>query len=191
MKLLTSVLCGHFMLLEDAVEQITQEVSWDSLLRHQESSSPGISKEKQCKLDWIALFVGTALLNACHRLAQQLGDAESPISVAQGLEPDLSPQTHFYTGRYVQSLFAHALLSGQYSVVFSCWAIFRKAPIQGLCQHLSKLRYPLRSALARLPQRVGGRESYLERGKPPPLLFVLLRGYFPPLSPSSSWQLDW
>lgn len=52
----------------------------------------------------MGLFVGTALLNACHRLVEQLGDAESPISTAQGPEPDLSPQTRFHTGRYVQSL---------------------------------------------------------------------------------------
>lgn len=48
MKLLASVVCEHFMLVEDAVEQTTQEVSWDSLLWLQESSSPGISKENQC-----------------------------------------------------------------------------------------------------------------------------------------------
>lgn len=92
------------MLLEETEEQITREVSWDSLLRIQESSSPGISKEAQWKLDWMGLFVGTALLNACHRLAEQLGDAESPISVAQCPELDLSPQTRFHPSRYVQAL---------------------------------------------------------------------------------------
>lgn len=107
------------MLLEETEEQITGEVSWDSLLRIQESSSPGISKEKQWKLDWMGLFVGTALLNACHRLVEQLGDAESLISTAQGSEPDLSPQTHFHTGRYVQSLLhMHCNpVNSQYSIV--------------------------------------------------------------------------
>lgn len=52
----------------------------------------------------MGLFVGTALLNACHRLVEQLGDAESLISTAQGPEPDLSPQTRFHTCRYAQSL---------------------------------------------------------------------------------------
>lgn len=48
-----------FMLREETEEQITAEVSWDSLLRIQESSSPGISKEKavEAVAEWASLWV--------------------------------------------------------------------------------------------------------------------------------------
>lgn len=85
------------------------------------------------------LFVGTALLNACHRLAGQLGDAESLISTTHGPEPEPSPQTHFQPGWYVCfplhtccSLVSIPLNTQSSSVVVTEYCT--KAPVQGLCQ---------------------------------------------------------
>lgn len=141
----------------------------------------------------MGLFVGTALLNACHRLAEQLGDAESLISTTDGTEPELSPQTRFHTGWYVCSpLHTYCSLVNipLNSLQLLEENIVQRPQCKVCVKHLSKSRYPLRSALARLPQRVGGRESYLEIGKFPPSVFGLLERYSLSLLPSSSRQPD-
>lgn len=65
---------------------ITEAVSWDSLLLAGFRSQVPLGfkgEERQGRFDWMGLFVGTARLNACHSLKDQLGSAESPIGVDQ------------------------------------------------------------------------------------------------------------
>lgn len=134
------------------------------------------------------LFVGTALLNACHRRLEQLVDAESPMSPAHGPQPDPSPspQTRFHPARHVQPRFHTPRNQSAVWSTCSCWNSTlqsrldeRKATTQAWkdVKNLSKSRYPFRSAPARLPQRVGGRESYLETGKGSSLLSGLLSSF--------------
>lgn len=87
-------------------EAITEGVSWDSLLLAGFRSQVPLGfkgEEKQGKFDWMGLFVGTARLNACHSLTDQLGSAESPIGVDQH-SCQISPQTHKYTDTYLRVL---------------------------------------------------------------------------------------
>lgn len=89
-------------------------VSWDSLLLAGFRSQVPLGfkgEEKQGKFDSMGLFVGTARLNACHSLTDQLCSAESLISVDQHFYQTSShshkrthTQKHTYTDAHLTGL---------------------------------------------------------------------------------------
>lgn len=100
-----SVLWRCFTFLGERGEAITEVVSWDSLLLPGFRSQVPLGfkgEKKQGKFDWMGLFVGTARLNACHSLPDQLGSAESPIGVDQ-YSCQIPRQTHKYTDTYFRT----------------------------------------------------------------------------------------